>query len=365
MTSHKSNIDTSEMILLLFIVRIFAVLTFSAKGGAVNGLDEMLVLLGTFAVSFLLIIPLYFLIKLYPGKDIVDCTAVGLGQPAAKVTAALLWLFCIYTAASTSSTFEFFITTAVYPKNSHWIILITFLAACLYASTRGIEPIARVGIYIFFASMLSYFFILLALAPQVRLSNFTPLLSSSAKVLGDSVFYSMGLRVDTILFLMLIPQVKGRLTRAYVKVGVLALVVFELLTFITVGSLGNYLSTQIFPYYSAASVAEVSFFQRLDSLHMAIWVLVSFIRASLFLLVGSSCLNKLLPLRLHKFSPWITTGATLVLSLIISHNVRILYATINFWVTVVPVMVLGTVLPVVLVIIGAVRKHKEASQCAS
>ena len=109
----------------------------------------------------------------------------------------------------------------------------------------------------------------------------------------------------------------------------------------------------------------ISFFQRLDSLHMAIWVLVSFIRASLFLLVGSSCLNKLLPLRLHKFSPWITTGATLVLSLIIFPNVRILYATINFWVTVVPVMLLGTVLPVVLVIIGAVRKHKEASQCAS
>ncbi len=258
----------------------------------------MIVLLLSFVISMLMFIPIHFTAKYFPNQDILDGVSNAFSPAAAKAAAILYWLFCVFNAAESLSGFEFFLSTAVYPNGSHIMIIISFLAVCMYTARKGVEPLSRVAVYIFFISVISYIFISGSLIPKIELTNFTVPFSSGVDYISKAAVQSQGVRVDVVLLLLLIPYLKGNTSKVYVGMSVLILAVFEILTFVTIGSLGEYLNTQMFPYYSAAGIAEIDFVQRLDSLHMAVWVMISFVRVSLFLFASSICLKKILPVDL-------------------------------------------------------------------
>ena len=60
-------------------------------------------------------------------------------------------------------------------------------------------------------------------------------------------------------------------------------------------ALGDYAKSQRFPFYTVTKIAEVSIFQRLDSLHVALWVFMALVRLSLFLEVAGKSLARMLP----------------------------------------------------------------------
>ena len=365
-TSQKSYIDVFEMIVLLFLTRVFTLLTFTAGGGSeISGFDDMIVLTLSFVLSMLLLIPLYFMFKYFPGQDIVDCTASAFSPAVSKIAAVIFWAFCIFKAAEASSGFVFFLSTAIYPSSLEIPITVSFILVCLYAAKKGIEPIARVGIYIFFASVFSYLFISLSLAMNVEIVNFTVPFSQGILKTAQSVIQSQGVRADIVLLLIFLPYLKGSASKVYVGMSTLVLAVFLILTFVTVGALGEYLDTQMFPYYSAAGIAEMGLFQRLDSLHMAIWVMVSFIRVSLFLLAATICSNKLLKPKTRtqkKLSGtiYINAAVMLLLSLLFSKSFEILNRVMNFSVMVIPFLTLTAVLPSVISVRGYfIKKRSE------
>lgn len=356
--SSRSYIDVFQMTALLFLTRVFTLLTFTAGGGnKISGFDDMIVLTLSFILSMILFIPLYFLFKYFPGQDIVDSTASAFSPTVSKAAAVIYWAFCIFKASEALSGFSFFLSTAIYPSNPEILIVITFSLVCLYTVRKGIEPLARVSIYIFFISMFSYLFITGSLAMNVELVNFEVPFSQGFLKTSQSVIQSQGVRADIVLFLIFLPYLKGSATKVYVGMSTLILAVFLIMTFVTVGALGEYLDTQMFPYYSAASIAEMGFFQRLDSLHMAIWVMVSFVRVSLFLFAATVCLNKLLSpkKRTEKKSAgtaYINTVIMVLLSFVFSRSFDILSAVMSFSVMVIPFLLLTAVLPLAVSIRG-------------
>ena len=68
----------------------------------------------------------------------------------------------------------------------------------------------------------------------------------------------------------------------------------------TAAALGDYAKSQRFPFYTVTKIAEVSIFQRLDSLHVALWVFMALVRLSLFLEVAGKSLARMLPQKASK-----------------------------------------------------------------
>lgn len=59
---------------------------------------------------------------------------------------------------------------------------------------------------------------------------------------------------------------------------------------------------QTFPYYALTSVIDISIFQRLDSLHVTLWIFTALFRCTLYTICAAKCANMLFSKKISRFS---------------------------------------------------------------
>ena len=55
--------------------------------------------------------------------------------------------------------------------------------------------------------------------------------------------------------------------------------------------MGNFASTQLFPFHTLASLAEFSMFSRLDAVFTSVWIMCAFIKAGLLIYLQTDILT--------------------------------------------------------------------------
>ncbi|MBC8545547.1 GerAB/ArcD/ProY family transporter [Clostridiaceae bacterium NSJ-31] len=360
--TRNTIISSKQVVLLLVLFRVFDLLTFVPQiGGRQNGATVMLALPFSYLLLALILVPALLLLRGRREGNVVDC-ALALNPAAGKVLAALLFLFSVFAAADTVSNFEFLLTSAIYPETPSLFFVLTFTAVCLYGAFLGLEPVARVNTFVFVLFVGALVFISASVLPKsdfVYLKN--PLQGGLSAVWGHALSAAFS-NFDAVLFLLFAPNFKGSLSKCFWGWALLTVAMVEYLVMLLTVGLGDFAASQMFPFYSLAAFADLSIFQRLDSLHITLWTFIAFVKVSVYLYFASQCLGYLVPRRLKKTRLAATGILTAAGALVISSDLRFLTAVQKAMATGIPVAVLAVLIPFVLLLWSLIARRKERAR---
>lgn len=362
MIRRSVTIGSGQLVLLLAIFRVFDLLTYApALGEAENGATVLLAAVPQLLLLALVMLPAGLLMARFGGSDVISC-ALALWKPAGKVLAALLFLCILAFASSTVSSFEHLLTGAIYLESSPWFFILTMVVVCTYAAYLGLEPVARVSTFVFFAFLAAVAFFVAAILPKadfVYLQN--PFYG------GAIPFWRTAVRLcfanfDVVAWLIITPHLRGVAAKSFAWWLLASTVLFEVLVFLLTVGLGDYAATQPFPFLALASVAEFSVFQRLDSLHITLWTFLAFVKVASLLFLAAQCLGYLLPRRMKKTNYVVCGGLCAAGAVFLSSAPQYLATARGALQSGVPVAVLAVLVPFALLVWAIVAKKKGVEQ---
>lgn len=360
----KNRISLAQLAILLFLSRIFHALTYyPGMGNPVSGLAMLYSnIIGT-GILLLLFLPVMLMANRYPERSVVMNLRAGF-HGFGSFCGLFYYVFLVLLGASTLSHFQFFMTNAVFTGASTLVIVIPMMIVAVYAAHIGIEGISRSAFLIFIGFCIAFLFIIFSSIPNVRTNNLISNESGFAKQVMTGTYSVVSRCAELIMFYLLLPYVGHKTGKAILGFNLLTLSVQETMAFFILTVLGSFANSQTFPFYSLASMSEISIFQRMDALYMGTWVLTAFIRLSLLLFLGTDILKFVLPQRKtgkrHQLSLTVTAVLIFAAALPACYNME----TLNFLYTVLytggPLIVLGIVVPVLLLIkLEFTKKKKE------
>lgn len=298
----NQKIGLGQAVILLFICRVFNVLNYIPIFA--NKVDIVSTLFGiVFAtiLNFILIIPAIILLKKYDGQNLLDI-AFHKNKFIGYLIAFIYGSYILVNLVSTIFGFNYFITTAVYPNASNITIILTFCVVCFICAQYGLEGIARTSTIVFILFIVSVAFIGITALKNINLLNLTPTLSNQTKQVIDSVMVVTSKNTEIYLILLLAPKIKGSITKCFVWYIIATGAINFLLNFLIISVLGEFAYSQTLPYFTLASICETKILQRLDAVHMVIWVFISFIKVTTYIILITKCFNNILPRKIQKYS---------------------------------------------------------------
>ena len=185
------------------------------------------------------------------------------------------------TALTLSSMGNFLVNTA-FPGAKAEFFLVTLTLAAGYGAALGIEGLSRAALLLCVAFSLGLFLILLGVADRVDPVNMRLFPTSEA---GASVFHSAWVLSSRSSPAFAFACLFHRAGKDGIKKGfgwylLASLLLQEFVTFLISASLGELAAGRAFPLFTLTTVARVSVFQRMDALHLGVWVAVSFLRVA-------------------------------------------------------------------------------------
>lgn len=345
----EEKISAGQAAILLFLSQAFNTLNYIPAFHEVP--DATAQLRGTgvaLLLQLLFLIPALLLERKYEGQNVISmgyCHWRPLG-----VAFAILYAFAMLTQLIGSLVgFEYFLTNAVFPNASVVLIVLTMGGACFWAARHGLQSLARSAGVIFVFFVLSALFISGASIFSINRLNLRPSLSQPLRGTIQAGFSTLSKSSELYLLLLLFPKIKGR--KLHTALGLtLGGFVFQFVTsFLILAVLGEFGRKQTFPYYTLASISELSIFQRLDSLHMAIWTFITFLRLTLLILLIVYCLKTVLPTKVHSAILPVLFLVTTSGAILLGHFTEILDTLTTRSGIVVPLLTAGFPLLVLLI----------------
>lgn len=301
MTTH-GNIGAGQAVILLFVSRCFNILNYVPA--FTDQLENSALLYGNilgFAIQLIFIIPPLLLIRRYEGQNVI--TVAYNRNPVLGKVYAFLYFYLLFTQMmGTLLGFEYFMTNAVYPNSSIYFIVITMAAACFFCARYGIESISRASVAVFIFLILSSLTIFILSLKMANPLNLKPILYNPASSIIQAALYNISRSTEIVFLILLYPKIKGNLKFCSFGLIISSFLILECTVYIIVAVLGDFANTQTYPYYTLASITDTDLFQRLDSLHMMVWVFSAFIRTTLLVYLSNYTIQMVLPRKWHKIT---------------------------------------------------------------
>lgn len=288
--------------MLLMVSRAFNILNYIPI--FTDGVELSAALIGNLIsvlINIALLIPAIWLFKKHPNQGLF-AIAFDKNRWLGYVTVILYFVPIVLSIIGTVAGFQFFMTNAVYPLASVVFIVLTICLACFFCAKAGIEGIARAGSIVFFLLLIGITFITIVSFDSIQLLNVKPLGSNSGNSIYRAIIEVISKNTEIYLIILLVPKIKGSFAKCSIWLMVAIGAFIEVTSFIMISVLGEFAYTQTFPYYTLASIVETNILQRLDSVHMTLWVFISFIKITAYIIIALDALKGVLPKKVHRFS---------------------------------------------------------------
>ncbi len=344
------QISVWQMIILLFLSRTFNTVTFvPGFSGYTNTPAEYWGILLSGLLAVLLVIPVFLLCRKMPQMNVV-AAAYYVSRPIGISVSLLYTGMMLLVTVNTIAHFVFFLTNTIYTQTSVWWLVVPTLLVALYAAFHGIQAIARSGSIVFVVFLLLFGLIVLSVGGDIELVNFRVTLHGEWRQVLFASWREAASNLELAAFALLLPYVKNRRkTGAGVYiVSSTAFVVVVMFLITTV--LGDYARSCVFPFYTVASLGEVSVLQRLDSVHIALWTLIGVLKIALFLFLAADCLKYLLPRRSVRWSACICAVCVLPFAIWMSYDLVTLYRGAQVEQSGIPLLVGCVALPLIVLL---------------
>ena len=314
----NSKISVPEAISVILIVLVAHTLVSLPKGLLnVTGSATIINLLYVGIIMFFLVLLIVKLFKDFGGQDIVDI-ANFLGGPVFQKIIGMIFIFYfIFSNSILLRNFCECLKTVYYPMTSLFFILLTFIIALCISNNFGFSVTAKINLIFLPIIFVSILFIFFANNENLSFENLTPILGNG---LFDTFITGIGNlgAFGGIVFLYFIPPYLKE-PKKLKKVAMLSIVLSIIYLIICVAIILLTFTfllkvDEIMPLYSAARYIEFgSFFQRLESILLLIWIIGMTCYFSITLHIVMNIFKKITNIRNTK--PLLITFALLMLSI--------------------------------------------------
>lgn len=363
------RVTCKQLILLIFVSRIVITLTYFPAFAAPPAnqdiwLSELLSLPGI----LLLAVPVYLLGRMFPNESIIQYSQTLIGKAGKLIGVLYVWLF-IQLSAITLMQFSNFLTTAIMPETPVLFVIISLTLVCAYAARCGLEVISRMSEIIAPIIMIAVIMIALLLLKDMDLKVLTPVMEKGfLSVLHGG--FTIAARTEEILGLaMVLPYLNDRrqAKTVFPVSFLLVIMCWLVMTIPTLTVLGvETAKTRSFPYFSTIKLINVGdFFERIEAVHMGIWLLGVFIKLSFFYYLAALGLGQLF--NLQDYKPLVLPVGTVIipLSILIVPSIVELREFTSYKIFTWYALFFILLIPSVLFIIALIRKKGERHKCRS
>lgn len=354
----RNKIAPYQIFSLLFLCRVFASLVYlpNIQPKATAGITIISILVANIILAILLL-PIFSLISRQNQMDICDFSSKSFGK-VSKVLLVIYALYFIYVAINTLSYCNFFITSSLFTNANVMIITAMLLLVCIYGVTVGIEAIARFSTIALIFVVVSFSIILLSVTPKADILNITWVGDDMLMSFIKSVNFNISQNSEIVLTLVLSAFSTKDVRRGYLGFLGGISVFFVVLSVALISVLGKFLSTQIFPIYTLSTMAEIPVLERLDALHISMWILMGVIKATVYIFSAIFLLKKMCGEKSHKILEWIVYLFVFWGVVIISKDVKLITFTDNLQYKFLFVLLIGLALPIILAILSKIKLRK-------
>lgn len=312
-----------------------------------------------------------FIAQWFPNLTFVQMIEQILGKWIGKAVSLLFVSMAFTYAASLLYYSGTFLNIHLMP-NTPMIALNLLLAIAIIIGVRlGIETIARsaeIFILFFFALLI---LLVLFIFPEVKLDNIRPIFEAGPlPIVQSSKSLIEVTAVNTIVLLMIFPACMNNLKQAKKSFYLGYLIggfVIILLTFLSIAVLGPYsTAAEYHPSYELAKRINIgNFIQRIEASMAGLWIIALYIKATLYFYAAALGLAQIFNMKDYMPLTLPLGGIVVVLSLVMFPSVvyqQHWNATIGIYFS----YSIGLLLPLLLVIVNAVRKtHLNKEKPAS
>lgn len=267
-------------------------------------------------------------------------------------------------ALMTVGRFDLFASSELFPGTEMTYFLIGLVAVCVALSFCGIGALGRASNILTLVVVSATVFASFTLSKEVDFLNFTPLFENGVgKFIIDSLTFSVqASEIGAIVIFF--PEINGNVKKHYILWSVLSALSFSFILFFVVATLGTFSDTQLFPTYTAVTLAQFGLFERLDALETAIWILCVVTKLTLYISAIVKCICFAFPKFPEKITS-VSVGVVITGFLVfISGNIMnfgfISFTPLVVGIYIVPVLVL----PSILLIYYLIKRKKNNEKTA-
>ena len=360
----KDRVSPSQFFSLLYLSVLSSIFMYiSDRRVSVSQTDSLLRPIVFAFVSILVFLPMGYLMKKY-GVFSEEQRKEFSKSKAFKLISLIYGLTYFLDALITTARFDLFASSELFPGKDMTFFLVGLIAVCCFLSHLGLGGLSRASTLFVIIVVSATAFAALTLFQEVDFLNFTPVFENGATdFIKDSLFFSVQASEIGAIPLV-VGNIKGNVKKHYILWSILSAFSFSVVLFFVVGTLGEFADTQLFPTYSAISLAEFGLFERLDALETAIWILCIVAKLTFFIYIIVNTFSfSFKKINRHKiFFSALVGGVISVILIFVSRNiVRFSFvssATVAIGVYVVPVIIL----PVILIGVNIMYDRREKNE---
>lgn len=354
-----AKIGAGQLFLFMVLSRVIITLTYSINSGdhVVNHADWLAALMLP-VVLVILAIPTFWFLKRAGGVTVCEY-AYTIGKPVGITVSVLYAALFFLMSFITMARFSFFVTSTTQNERGIFFFPILIVIPVLYAAIKGLPAIMRVSGLLTMISLITIAGIMAALIPRLDgLNLFTPLYDGWGNV-GRSLLLLSSNSIGHVVLLMLAPNVRGNIKKAYAAFAVVAPLIIFLILFTTLLVLGSFSTLQMFPFYAAAGVAKLGELSNLSALEASVWIWGVFLRSSLHLYLCFQCLSGIIPRRFRGWTLFVLALLTVLCAALSSATVGSTQQNMYIPGSLATVIVFTMVLPALLIAVGTIRKRRN------
>ena len=275
----KYKITKLQLFSLLFLFPIILTLTytkefFEAENGSIW--DFLISCAASYLSTFILIIPAYILYKKYPNFDFFYSAKIR------SINSAFYSIYFLWLACYCASIFRVFILSVLPYDSQIFLLSLLMCFSIIYASFKGINAIARTSVLVFALVTISLILILFSLSKKIEDINYPVFMQNGTEDIINGFSYMISRHFAIPALVILLPLANTKPGKGFLFWNTGIHLFFATIVLVVTGALGEYLKTQIFPFYSATKVAQIGVFRRLDTIYIGIFVTGVLIITSMF-----------------------------------------------------------------------------------
>ena len=301
MEKEKHYIGWGQFLLLLFMCRVFTLMTFVPFARDGDGLTLRLTAAAvSTAVQAVLLIPAAVLKK--SATEVI----ISKNKPCGVIAAALYLLFFLFVTANSLLHFQSFLSARFFPYADSLVWIGVMLIVCVYCACLGTEALGRSAVLLFWIFVISLAAMAISSAGEADSANlyFEPL---AADGLFSAVLDDLSRSGEICAAVFLAGRVrpaeqnnsagKGRCGLRCGVYGFLAskLVLAETVMLLVAAVLGDFASLSDYPFLALGTFGGERFIQRADSLYLVVWTITAVLNVSLFLHISAGLFGEVFP----------------------------------------------------------------------
>ncbi|WP_313803435.1 endospore germination permease [Cytobacillus sp.] len=280
----KGRISSMQMGMMMYLTIIAtAILTVPSITAKYAKKDLWISPIWASIIGFITVIIVMQLSKRFPRQSFFQICEQTIGTLATKLLGFLYFTFFLIASGQITRTYAEFIKVFFIKTPVH-VIIITMLLLSAFTVIAGIEVIGRVSQLVFPIFIFSVFIIIFLLLPQLEPSNIFPivengLLPSLKGAIIPQIWFG-----ELFLMVFLLPSISDSKGMKWGIITVLLILVTFILINITVLFILNQ-NTEfyIYPFLSATQLVNLGdFIESIDPIIIAIWILGTFIKITVF-----------------------------------------------------------------------------------